>query len=59
MPELQTLARRHQVDLQLLGMAGGDAIDFEGQMRVPLAELRLAWESALDPAPARAEERVL
>ena len=47
MPELQTLARRHRVELQLLGMAGGDAIDFEGQLKEPLEGLRAAWESAL------------
>ena len=47
MPELQTLARRHHVELLLLGLAGGDVIEFEGQLRVPLSELRAAWESAL------------
>jgi phosphoribosylformylglycinamidine synthase II len=47
MPELQTLARRHHVELQLLGMAGGKDIEFEGQLRVNLAELRRAWEGTL------------
>ncbi|MGH7902881.1 MAG: phosphoribosylformylglycinamidine synthase subunit PurL [Candidatus Dormibacteraceae bacterium] len=47
MPELQTLARRHHVELALLGMAGGDAIEFEDQLRVGLDELREAHESAL------------
>ena len=51
MPELQTLARRHRVEIQLLGMAGGDEIEFEGQLRVNLGELRRAWESGLDGAP--------
>ena len=47
MPELQTLARRHHVELQLLGMAGGDTLEFEGQVREPLEELRAVWESGL------------
>jgi phosphoribosylformylglycinamidine (FGAM) synthase-like enzyme len=46
-PELQVLARRHRVELVLLGLAGGDAIEFEGQLRVPLADVREVWESAL------------
>jgi phosphoribosylformylglycinamidine synthase subunit PurL len=45
MPELQSLARRHNVELTLLGLAGGEHIEFEGQMKVSLAELRAAWES--------------
>ena len=44
MPELQSLARRHNVEIALLGLAGGDAIEFEGQFRLSLAELRQAWE---------------
>jgi len=44
MPELQSLARRHHVELALLGLAGGDTIEFEGQLKVSLAELRQAWE---------------
>ncbi len=47
MPELQTLARKHRVELQLLGLAGGETVEFEGQARVPLAELRQAWDGAL------------
>jgi phosphoribosylformylglycinamidine synthase len=47
MPELQTLARRHRVELLLLGLAGGQTIEFEGQLRVALADLREAWEQAL------------
>ncbi|HEX6487282.1 MAG TPA: phosphoribosylformylglycinamidine synthase subunit PurL [Candidatus Dormibacteraeota bacterium] len=47
MPELQTLSRRHHVELQLLGMAGGDFVEFETQVREPLAELRDVWENAL------------
>jgi phosphoribosylformylglycinamidine synthase len=46
-PQLQALARRHHVDLLLLGLTGGDTIEFEGQVRVPLAELREEWDGAL------------
>ena len=44
MPELQSLARRHHVELALLGLAGGTTLEFEGQLKLPLAELRQAWE---------------
>jgi phosphoribosylformylglycinamidine synthase subunit PurL len=47
MPELQSLARRHHVEISLLGLAGGDSIEFEGQFRLPLAEIRQAWEGAV------------
>jgi phosphoribosylformylglycinamidine synthase len=47
MPEMQSLARRHNVELSLLGLAGGDFLEFEGQLKVSLAELRMAWESML------------
>jgi phosphoribosylformylglycinamidine synthase len=47
MPQLQTLARSHKVEIQLLGMAGGDVLEFEGQLRVGLADLREAWEGGL------------
>src|SRR5438132_13657290 len=40
MPELQSLARRHHVELSLLGLAGGDILEFEGELRLTLAELR-------------------
>jgi phosphoribosylformylglycinamidine synthase subunit PurL len=46
-PELQALARLHHVELDRLGMTGGDAVEFDGQLRVGLAELRDAWASAL------------
>ena len=46
MPELQSLARRHHVEISLLGLAGGDTIEFEGQFRLPLADIRQAWEGA-------------
>ena len=44
MPELQSLARRHHVEISLLGLAGGETIEFEGQFRLPLADIRQAWE---------------
>ena len=47
MPELQSLARRHHVEISLLGLAGGESIEFEGQFRLPLAGIRQAWEGAL------------
>ena len=45
MPEMQSLARRHNVELALLGLAGGDHLEFEGQLRIRLTDLRVAWES--------------
>jgi phosphoribosylformylglycinamidine synthase len=47
MPELQSIARRHHVEISLLGLAGGDSIEFEGQFKVALSELRQAWEGAI------------
>src|SRR5216684_1893601 len=47
MPELQTLARRHHVEISLLGMAGGDTVEFEGQFRLSLDQIRQAWETGL------------
>src|SRR3984893_10059059 len=47
MPELQTLSRRHHVEISLLGMSGGETIEFEGQVRLPLADARQAWEGGL------------
>jgi phosphoribosylformylglycinamidine synthase len=47
MPELQSLARRHHVEISLLGLAGGDFVEFEGQFRLSLEEMRQAWEGAL------------
>jgi hypothetical protein len=35
------------VELVLLGLVGGDRVEFEGQLKVGLAELREAWENAL------------
>ncbi|MBO0702698.1 MAG: phosphoribosylformylglycinamidine synthase II, partial [Candidatus Dormibacteraeota bacterium] len=55
MPELQSLARRLKVELQLLGLAGGDRILFENQLEVPLASLREAWRGGLERVPAHRE----
>jgi phosphoribosylformylglycinamidine synthase len=45
MPEVQSLARRHHVEIALLGLAGGDALEFEGQLKLSLGALREAWEA--------------
>ena len=47
MPELQSLARRHHVELSMLGLTGGDVLELEGQLKVTLAEMRDAWEGGL------------
>jgi phosphoribosylformylglycinamidine synthase II len=47
MPELQSLARRQHVEISLLGLAGGDALELEGQLRVSLSDMRQAWEGGL------------
>ena len=47
MPELQSVARRHHVEISLLGLAGGDALEFEGQVKLTLADLRQAWEAMI------------
>jgi phosphoribosylformylglycinamidine synthase subunit PurL len=48
MPELQSLARRHHVEISLLGMAGGDSLELEGQVKVSLSDMRQAWEGGLE-----------
>jgi phosphoribosylformylglycinamidine synthase subunit PurL len=48
MPELQSLARRHHVEISLLGMAGGDSLELEGQVKVSLPDMRQAWEGGLE-----------
>ena len=44
MPEMQSLARRHNVELSLLGLTAGETLEFEGQLKLTLSELRGAWE---------------
>ena len=48
MPEVQSLARRHNVELSLLGLTGGDVLEFEGQVKLSLLELRQAWEAMVN-----------
>jgi phosphoribosylformylglycinamidine synthase subunit PurL len=43
MPELQNLARKHRVEIQLMGLNGGDALEFEAEFSVPLTELAEAY----------------
>jgi phosphoribosylformylglycinamidine synthase len=47
MPELQSLARRHHVELSLLGLTGGDTLEFEGQLKLSLDQLRESWEAMI------------
>jgi phosphoribosylformylglycinamidine synthase len=47
MPEMQSLARRNNVELSLLGLTAGDTLEFEGQLKLSIAELRDAWEALL------------
>jgi phosphoribosylformylglycinamidine synthase II len=47
MPEVQSLARRHHVEISLLGLAGGDSVEFEGQFRLSITEMRQSWEGAI------------
>ena len=51
MPELQNLARRHRVEIQLLGLTGGDALEFEGEFSVPLEELGAAYYGCFEQDP--------
>ena len=46
-PELQSLARRHHVEIALLGLTGGDALELEGQLKLTVQEMREAWEGGL------------
>ncbi len=48
MPEVQSLARRYNVELSLLGLTGGDVLEFEGQVKLSLLELRQAWEAMVN-----------
>ena len=48
-PELQTLAKRHHVEVQMLGMAGGTDLEFTNQLKVSLGTLRTGYEQALLP----------
>ncbi len=50
MPALQNLARRHRVEIQMLGLSGGDELEFEGDFKVGLEALRSAYEGAFETA---------
>ena len=47
MPEIQNLARKHRIEIQMLGMTGGDQLEFEGQFKVSLEEMERAHEGGL------------
>ncbi|MFI5281565.1 MAG: phosphoribosylformylglycinamidine synthase subunit PurL [Candidatus Dormibacterales bacterium] len=47
MPEVQSLARRNNVEISLLGLAGGGFLELEGQLKLSLSEMRQAWEGAV------------
>jgi phosphoribosylformylglycinamidine synthase subunit PurL len=47
MPEVQSLARRNNVEISLLGLAGGGFLELEGQFKLSLSEMRQAWEGAV------------
>jgi phosphoribosylformylglycinamidine synthase len=47
MPEIQNLSRKHRVEIEMLGLTGGDQLEFEGQFAVSLHKLRAAWEGSL------------
>jgi phosphoribosylformylglycinamidine synthase II len=46
-PELRRLAGERGIELAVLGVTGGDAIELDGQLRVSLSDLREVWEGAL------------
>jgi phosphoribosylformylglycinamidine synthase len=48
MPELQNLARKHRVEIQLLGMTGGSELEFEGDFSVSLEEMSRVYYGAFD-----------
>ena len=52
MPELQNMARKHRVEIQLLGLTGGDAIEFEAEFSAPLAELAEAYYGGFEQEKA-------
>jgi phosphoribosylformylglycinamidine synthase II len=45
--ELVGLAEKHGVELASVGRTGGDAIEVAGQLSVPVAELKAAWQATL------------
>jgi phosphoribosylformylglycinamidine synthase II len=45
--ELVELAQKHGVELASVGRTGGDTIEVAGQLSIPIAELRSAWQATL------------
>jgi phosphoribosylformylglycinamidine synthase II len=45
--EFVGLAEKHGVELASVGRTGGDAIEVAGQLSVPVAELKAAWQATL------------
>ncbi|MCL3817452.1 phosphoribosylformylglycinamidine synthase subunit PurL [Aeromicrobium wangtongii] len=45
--ELVSLAEKHGVDLASVGRTGGDTIEVAGQLSIPVAELKAAWQATL------------
>ena len=46
-PELQTLAKKYHVEVQMLGMAGGRHLEFTNQVKVSLDDIREKFDNAL------------
>jgi hypothetical protein len=47
MPALQSLARKHHVEISMLGLTGGEVLELEGQLRLKLSEMHDAWDGGL------------
>jgi phosphoribosylformylglycinamidine synthase II len=45
--QLVSLAEKHGVDLASVGRTGGDTIEVVGQLSIPVAELKAAWQATL------------
>ncbi|MET0819636.1 MAG: AIR synthase-related protein, partial [Aeromicrobium sp.] len=45
--EFVGLAEKHGLELASVGRTGGDAIEVAGQLSVPVAELKAAWQATL------------
>ena len=56
---LETIAREAGAPLIQLGAVGGDRLDIQGALSVPIAELAAAWRSGIPRVLARAASRSL
>jgi phosphoribosylformylglycinamidine synthase II len=45
--QLVSLAEKHGVELASVGRTGGDTIEVAGQLSIPVAELKAAWQATL------------